>query len=221
MNKKIILSILMIGTIATMAGAGTWAAFSDTGTSSGNTITAGTLNMVLSDDDENALDNVVATWTSPAGFKPGDEFESALRFSNTGSIDSHHIWFYLEGLQHNDYNADGSNLMDAIIITDIHERFNSVTTSNQLALLTSQVGDGVAPLTLREFCGSQYYTFDDQSGVDDNVLGVGDLSDYDLSIKFKFADDAADKYQGDNCAFNLKCVATQNTPTEGMIKLHA
>lgn len=44
-NKKAILSILLIGTIATMAGAGTWAAFTDTGTSTANTFTAGTLDL--------------------------------------------------------------------------------------------------------------------------------------------------------------------------------
>ena len=38
LNKKILLSILMIGTIAVVAGAGTWAACTDTDTSTGNTL---------------------------------------------------------------------------------------------------------------------------------------------------------------------------------------
>lgn len=42
-NKKIILSILILGTVASMAGAGTFAWFTDTGTSNANTFTSGTL----------------------------------------------------------------------------------------------------------------------------------------------------------------------------------
>lgn len=45
LNKKILLSVLMIGTIAVMAGAGTWASFTDTGKSTANTFTAGTLDL--------------------------------------------------------------------------------------------------------------------------------------------------------------------------------
>lgn len=45
LNKKMLLSLLVLGVVATVAGAGTWAAFSDTETSTGNTLTAGTLDL--------------------------------------------------------------------------------------------------------------------------------------------------------------------------------
>ena len=44
-NKKIILSVLIIGCIATVAGAGTWAYYSTSATSSNNSFTAGNLTL--------------------------------------------------------------------------------------------------------------------------------------------------------------------------------
>ena len=45
LNKKVLLSVLIIGTIAVVAGAGTFAFFDSTSTVSDNTITAGTLTL--------------------------------------------------------------------------------------------------------------------------------------------------------------------------------
>jgi predicted ribosomally synthesized peptide with SipW-like signal peptide len=47
MDKKILVSVMVIGLVATLAGAGLHAYFSDTETSSGNTFTAGTLDLTL------------------------------------------------------------------------------------------------------------------------------------------------------------------------------
>ncbi|HII92467.1 MAG TPA: hypothetical protein HA262_09945 [Methanosarcina sp.] len=45
LNKKMLLSVLILGVVATAAGAGTWAFFDDSLPVAGNTITAGTLNL--------------------------------------------------------------------------------------------------------------------------------------------------------------------------------
>jgi predicted ribosomally synthesized peptide with SipW-like signal peptide len=221
LNKKMLLSVLVIGCIATVASAGTWAYFSDTETSTGNTFAAGTLDMSLSDDNENG-GSVVATWKSPENYKPGDTFENTLKFTNTGTIDAHHIYFYTEGLLHN-ANGDSSNLMNDIIITSIMERFNGVTTTNYAPTIEQQVGNRDGVLTLAEFCNwrAGYYTFDDQSHLDDDVIAGGDQQDYDFILGFKFDENADNTYQGDNCGFDLRAVATQNSPTDGMVKLHA
>jgi predicted ribosomally synthesized peptide with SipW-like signal peptide len=47
MDKKILVSMMVIGLVAALAGAGLYAYFSDTETSSGNTFTAGTLDLIL------------------------------------------------------------------------------------------------------------------------------------------------------------------------------
>lgn len=222
LNKKMLLSVLIIGVVATAAGAGTWAAFSDTGYTRGNTFTAGTLDMFLTDDDETEQNSVSATWKSPAAFKPGDEFEKTLHFTNKGTVDAHHIYFYLENVQNND-RGDGSNLMDAIVITSITERFNDVTTTNYASTIENAVGDGDGELTLAEFCnwGPGYYTYDDQNDAsDDIVIAGGDQDDYDFILKFKFKEEAGNEYQGDSCSFDIKATATQNSPTDGMVCLH-
>lgn len=46
--KKTIISFMIIGLVLALIGGGTWAYFSDTETSTGNTFTAGTLNLVPS-----------------------------------------------------------------------------------------------------------------------------------------------------------------------------
>lgn len=51
-NKRIILSIFVLGLAVTLAGAGTWAVFQNTETSNGNTFSSGTLDMKLSNDDQ-------------------------------------------------------------------------------------------------------------------------------------------------------------------------
>jgi spore coat-associated protein N len=72
LNKKMLLSVLIIGVVATVAGAGTWAAFSDSETSDGNTFTAGTLDLKL-----NGLDGIT-------GFSIGDVAPNAQ--GNAGTI---------------------------------------------------------------------------------------------------------------------------------------
>lgn len=49
--QKVLFSLLLIGVVAAMAGAGTLAYFSDTETSSGNTFTAGTLDLKVDWDE--------------------------------------------------------------------------------------------------------------------------------------------------------------------------
>ncbi len=49
--KKVWLSLLVVGIVATLVGAGTLAYFSDTETSTGNTIGAGVVNIVINDQD--------------------------------------------------------------------------------------------------------------------------------------------------------------------------
>jgi predicted ribosomally synthesized peptide with SipW-like signal peptide len=51
MRKKILLSIIIIGVIGVLIGTGVFAYFSDTETSTGNTFTAGTLNLKVGSAD--------------------------------------------------------------------------------------------------------------------------------------------------------------------------
>lgn len=224
MKKKILAAVVGLMLVAALAGAGTFAYFSDTETSSNNTFTAGTLDMALSNDGLfGGTDSVTGTWVSPANWAPGEEVSATLHFTNKGSVASPHIYFKFENLRPNG-NGDGSNLANKIIVSELKERFNGVTTGNQAAYIDGQVGNRDGVLTLAEFAGFAngwygYYTFDDQSR-DGVVLGPNDQKDYDLILKLTFDPSAGNEYQGDTFSFDLTANATQNSPTDGLIKLH-
>jgi len=82
-NKKIYLSILAIGMAATIAGAGTWAYFSDTVTSTDNKFTAGTLKLAIGDGTPQNYN-----FNFSASVKPGDKntFAGNIKVQNIGSI---------------------------------------------------------------------------------------------------------------------------------------
>lgn len=66
-------------------GATTAAFFSDTGTSSANTFTAGTLILKL-----DGVDNTTANWALP-NMAPGDFASGSVALTNTGSLTANHI----------------------------------------------------------------------------------------------------------------------------------
>jgi len=88
-TKAVAAAILLIGLVATMAGAGLYAYFSDTETSTGNIFTAGTLDLKTIDWNELTWrDGVTATWTA-TNMKPGDSFPFDMEFvglSRAGTI---------------------------------------------------------------------------------------------------------------------------------------
>jgi predicted ribosomally synthesized peptide with SipW-like signal peptide len=87
--RKILTAIFVVGLVATIAGAGIYAYFSDTETSTGNTFTAGTLDLKVSHTGVDPWsDGVTGTWTL-ANMKHGDETPlGQVYFKNFGSITS-------------------------------------------------------------------------------------------------------------------------------------
>lgn len=81
--RKILTSIMVIGIVATMLGAGTFAIFSDTETSTGNTFTAGTLDLKV---DYGKDDPNVVSYTFE-NMKPGDKEEVTFHLKNVGTIE--------------------------------------------------------------------------------------------------------------------------------------
>ena len=77
MNKKILISLCVIGAVAAIAIGGTVAYFSDTETSTGNTFTAGSLDLIVDIDgvDHNPLNGPIF---SLADMKPGDTGEKTI-----------------------------------------------------------------------------------------------------------------------------------------------
>ena len=177
--KKIFLSLAVIAVVATVAVGATRAYFSDTATSTGNTFSAGTLDLKLTNNgEETDWDNKVSnTWVSPTNWAPGQEVTATIHMTNIGSIDSHHVYFGFNSPT-NSGGTNGANLMDKIIVTKLTERYNDKTTSDQTAALASQIGDRAMPLTLKELvdfapAGYGFYSWDDQTG-DGVILGAND-----------------------------------------------
>lgn len=74
-NKKILLSVLIIGMVGVMAGSATWAYFQDTEISEDNTLTAGTLDLTLT--------NAPFTLNNK---QPGDFGTETQTIQNVGSL---------------------------------------------------------------------------------------------------------------------------------------
>jgi predicted ribosomally synthesized peptide with SipW-like signal peptide len=83
MDKKILVSMMLVGLVAALAGAGLYALFSDTETSSGNSFSAGTLDLKVDGKD----DPNVPVYFTVSDVKPGDSNSVDIVLSNAGSID--------------------------------------------------------------------------------------------------------------------------------------
>ncbi len=92
--KTILMSVMAIAIVVGVVGAGTFAYFSDTETSSGNTFTAGILDLELDDNNEDlgrGYDFVTDTWIL-GDMKPGVHFrEETLSIHNKGNVVGDHL----------------------------------------------------------------------------------------------------------------------------------
>lgn len=105
--RKILISAMVIGLVCALIGAGVYAVFSDTETSTGNTFTAGTLNLVPS-----------TSGTGPGGkytvTEGGDGVNGKVVFIKLAPGDSGSITWTLQ----NDGNLDGTLTMPSTATFD-------------------------------------------------------------------------------------------------------
>ena len=106
MNKKIAMSAFSIVTALALTAGATYAFFTDTATSNGNTFSAGTFDLHVSDDDQDFGDAVTASMTTPTGWAPGDVSGGHICFKNNGSVDIQQILFDLNSTNAGDPNND-------------------------------------------------------------------------------------------------------------------
>jgi predicted ribosomally synthesized peptide with SipW-like signal peptide len=90
--KRLLLSVLAIFLVIGLVGAGTFAWFQDTETSTGNTFTAGTLDLKVADGNEGFGDGVSATWNM-SNMAPGVAFVGpfSVGLQNSGSVAANHV----------------------------------------------------------------------------------------------------------------------------------
>jgi predicted ribosomally synthesized peptide with SipW-like signal peptide len=223
-NVTILASILAIALVAAGVGAGTMAWFSATAVTSGSsTFTAGELKIEVTDN----------SFHTPLNWAPGDTATFTFTVRNIGNIDIKYMLARDTGYTHNDHNGDGSDLANAILITELHEYV--------LDASASQVADAMACDVVayeHAICNSWGVAWNNEltlaewmSGLKPGTKGG---SDYDMimypkfagaydtlqpwyyykfTMSLKFDENAGNEYQLDTCSFNIEVYATQGPLT--------
>ncbi len=87
--KKILVSLMTIALVGALIGGGVYAYFNDTETSTGNVFTAGTLNLDLTDANDDSTESEAATWVF-SNLEPGDSgYGANLTIKNLGSVNGY------------------------------------------------------------------------------------------------------------------------------------
>ena len=113
--KRIIFATAALVLVLAMLGVGTLAYFTSTRTSYTNSFTTGTLDLQLSDANEDWAPQVYGTWTSPANWAPGEVFVSTLGLRNAGNVDALMVYADWNNLQGNEGLA---NWIEVVEISD-------------------------------------------------------------------------------------------------------
>ena len=185
--RNILTSLSVIGIAATIAFGATMSYFSDTETSTGNSLAAGTLDLEIKNGTvwENG---VIATWTEE-DLKPGDisEMESVY-LKNAGTIEADHLEITVENVVDDPVNEESdteypTDDMDKWI--EIIEMYYNGT--DVLGDLTDANGNGWKDLDDLESQG-----LDDLTPPPANGGGIKIFT-----AQFQFRTDADNDFQGD------------------------
>jgi spore coat-associated protein N len=232
--KKILITVMVLVVCVGMIGSA-FAYFSDTETSTGNTFTAGTLDLVLQDADEAWDDGVTATWVSPAGWKPGQEVTATLKMKNIGSIGSSFVYLKPTDIVEDDYltceaepGTGVYNLADWINITNFTMTFKDSSGNVMYAygnwapgwMTTCGAWGTTAPLTVAEFNNGPWWVVvwgrPPGGGYpeSDYVFEASGASIIELEMTFKFEPTAPNDYQGDRCVMTFEVATGNEYPLE-------
>lgn len=91
MKRSILLSVLVLGAVAALVGAGSWATFSDTETSEDNIVSTGSLNLIVGTTTGGPQCVFNDPWVGPlfslTNAAPGDSDEVTICLMNIGNLD--------------------------------------------------------------------------------------------------------------------------------------
>ena len=216
MNAKgVLVSVLCIGLVAMLAGAGTLAYFSDTETSTGNTFTAGTLNLKYSTDGGETWQDGTNAYFTFSNVAPGDPVlptkTMTFTLKNDGTIDAESLkvtWAVTDDEPTDDTEPEED--AETNIGKDIYDISNKTTVviyyagTNVTDAVDNAVGDDKAPLYLSELNGKTY-DFEDGAGV---VFAAGVTKNLVMTLTLESNTD--NEYQGDRSTVNMTFELTQN-----------
>jgi len=191
------MSLFTILTVSVLTFSATRAVWSDTGTSSGNTFQAGTLDLQLSDSDETNLDSVSLTWNGTLMTPGGSEVLATLSVRNHGNPGADHVHFDITSnaiTEGGGVGADPSSPMDKNLeITTL-----SYDTQSILTFLSDANGNGRIDLDDWESISAPGIGDSDGNLVADGTLPLTDIDvNHALLMGVKLHTSSPDANQGD------------------------
>lgn len=220
MNKGAILASMAIIALASVfAGAGTMAYFNDNPQATGNTFTAGNLDVKLWDGDS-WEESLSGFWVSPSQWAPGETFTRRLHFKNFGSVDVKVLLLDFKSYVGTPYSF--WNVIEVVTFTE-HIEGETINYAEYIAAWPDpNYGDHAAPLTLHEliigvpdgttgYLDNSEYLLYDTFRADTDADGYNEFGGAYLAagaqgwieLGFKFSEDADNTYQDATCSFDL------------------
>lgn len=192
----------IVAALSIMAGA-TYAFFSDTGTSSGNVLGAGTLDMQLASNAGAYGDTTVGTF-GVSGMAPGDTFSGDLFVKNTGSVAANHLDLEFANVNVDPTTAPGSattpTMSSVLEVTALDWDTDGDGTPNLSVLPSSSTCDsigansnGYCDLADLQALGSAAY-----GDITNLTFGGSQSSPHKLHIAGNLRSDATNANQGDS-----------------------
>ncbi len=178
------MSLISIFAVVGLVGAGTYAYFSNSGTSSGNTFSTGTLDLKLTDADQVVEDNVIASFGG--SLAPGQcTTTQNLKLRNSGTIAADHAEVHLSNVV-SDANTDAEPDIDTFLKLTLLD----YDASNKLGQISETNGNGFVDL--------EDWAAPANAGVLDN-LPLADLAtDHNLDMIVCLDSTAGNVLQGDS-----------------------
>lgn len=215
-NTRILTSVLTIGTAATLLVGATFAYFSSSSSSTGNTFNAGTLTLNLS-NGSGWSDGVTNTWSSPANWAPGDTVIKSIYLKNTGTIPAMAVYAHWNNLQG---NTGMANVIEVYWLSDSTD----IGTNNIAPFVTRyddpiNGGNGDGKLSLAELVngvGSSSTPPPNQARFYADALEtyltpvLPANGEFEIKLGYKFMETAGNEWQGQSVSFNLTLQAAQH-----------
>lgn len=213
-NTRILTSVLTIGTAATLLVGATFAYFSSSSSSTGNTFNAGTLTLQLS-NGSGWSDGVTNTWSSPANWAPGDEVRKSIYLKNTGTIPAMAIYAHW----HNLVDPNGmSNFIQVTWLSDSTDigtniiapfvaRYDGIQGNNDGKLSLAELVNGVGSASTPPPNQARFYADALETYVTPVLPANGE---FEIKLGYKFMDTAGDDLQGKSASFDLTLQAAQH-----------
>lgn len=211
---KLIPSVLLISFVLLLASAGTWASYQDVESSSGNTFTAGTLDLYMTDngpiiDKEWTLTNMI----------PGESSKSGeLNLYNTGTMSADHVEIAFSTICRDPGDEAGANepsdTVDGASGMDSYMRVDSISYGPYAGNPKYLVRNGLSrDSSITDSNHNGYIDLADLNGVNlDNLLPPGtqmqDHRDFDMQVSFD--ESAPNDYQGDSCTLTMTFTLNQD-----------